>query len=70
MAKKKITIDEYDWQAEADAETLARYEEIIADSSRKRAAINAARQKAADLNKRATAMNKVAKTSTTKSKKK
>lgn len=60
---------EKQWQAEYDADTMARYEEIISDASRKKAAIAAA-----DLNKRASAMNKVAgtssKSSTTKSKKK
>lgn len=65
---------EKQWQAEYDADTMARYEEIMSDASRKKAAIAAAKSKAADLNKRASAMNKVAgtssKSSTTKSKKK
>ena len=55
------------WQAESDAETMARYEEIMGDSIRRNAAIKMARQKADDLNKRAGAMTRVA---NTKSKKK
>ena len=56
----KISSNEKKWQAEEDAYTMARYEEIIADSARKNAAIKAAKEKASDLNKRANAMNKVA----------
>lgn len=59
MAKKRITVtsvDERRWQAESDAETLARYEEIMADPSRRRAAVSAAKTRAADLRRRADAM--------------
>lgn len=56
----KMTADERRWRAESDAETMARYEEIMSDASRKKAAISAARAKATDLNKRASAMTKVA----------
>ena len=56
----KITNEQKRWQAESDAETMARYEEIMADASRKRAAISMAKQKASELNKRAEAMNRVA----------
>ena len=67
----KLSVDEKKWQAESDAETMARYEEIMADSVRRNAAIKAAKEKASDLNKRANAMNKVAgKGTTSKSKKK
>lgn len=70
----KLSNDEKKWQAESDAETMARYEEIMSDSARKNAAIKAAREKADDLNKRANAMNKVAgnksKTTSSRSKKK
>lgn len=52
--------DEKKWQAEEDAYTMARYEEIMSDSARRNAAIKAAKEKASDLNKRANAMNKVA----------
>lgn len=48
------------WQAEDDARALAHYEEIMADSKRRNAAVKAARDMASDLNKRASAMNKVA----------
>lgn len=58
--------DEKGWQAECDADTMARYEEIMADSQRRNAAIKAAKERAADLNKRASAMSRVASTKTTK----
>ena len=58
----KLSVDEKKWQAESDAETMARYEEIMSDSARRNAAIKAAKEKASDLNKRANAMNKVAST--------
>ena len=54
------TADEKRWQAESDAETMARYEEIMGDASRRAAATKVARQKAADLTKRANAMQRVA----------
>ncbi len=60
MAIPKMNADQLRWRAEDDAETMARYEEIMADKNRKAAAIKAARTKASDLNKRASAMNKVA----------
>lgn len=69
--KSKITFDEKKWQAEDDARTMARYEEIMADSKRRNAAIKEARSQAADLNKRANIMNRVAgasKTTTTRPK--
>ena len=70
----KLSNDEKKWQAESDAETMARYEEIMSDSARRNAAIKAARERAYDLNKRASAMSKVAsnksKTTSSRSKKK
>lgn len=60
MEMSKISANEKKWQAEEDAYTMARYEEIMADSARRSAAIKAAKEKASDLNKRASAMNKVA----------
>lgn len=51
---------EQQWQAEEDARTMARYQEILGDSSRMNRAVKVARQQASDLNKRAAAMNKVA----------
>ena len=52
--------DQLLWQAESDAETMARYEEIMGDASRRNAAIRAAKSKATDLTRRASAMSKVA----------
>ena len=66
----KISNDEKKWQAEYDARTMAAYEEIMADSSRKRAAIIAAKSMATDLNKRANAMTKVASSKSTSKKRK
>lgn len=70
MSNIKMSQDEKRWQAEDDARTMARYEEIIADSSRKKAAIAEAKKQASDLNKRASIMNKVASNKSSKSKKK
>ena len=63
----KIKSDK-EWQAQEDAYTMARYEEIMQDASRKKAAIAEAKKQAADMNKRAAAMNKVANTKSTKKK--
>ena len=62
MARPKLNKDQLMWQAESDAETMARYEEIMGDSTRRNAAIKMAKQKADDLNKRAGAMSRVAST--------
>lgn len=70
MSNIKMSQDEKRWQAEDDARTMARYEEIMADNSRKRAAIAEAKKQASDLNKRASIMNKVASNKSSKSKKK
>lgn len=64
MSKKTMK----DWQAEDDAMTMSRYEEIMQDAKRRAAAIKAAKSMATDLNKRANAMNKVAGNKTTKKK--
>ena len=48
------------WQAYEDAETLARYQDIMDDPKRKRAAILEAKNKAKDLNKRASLMQRAA----------
>ncbi len=53
---KKISSMERQWQAEEDARTIARYQEIMGDSKRKSAAIKQARKEASDLQKRANAM--------------
>lgn len=49
------------WQAQDDAMTMARYQEILSDKARLNRAVKVARQQAADLNKRAAALNAVAK---------
>lgn len=54
--------DNLKWQAESDASTLAAYQEIINDKARMNRAIKVAKSKAADLTKRANAMQSVAKT--------
>jgi len=56
-----ISRDEQRWQAESDADTMARYQEIMNDSARRNRAIKVAKTKAAELSKRASAMQNVAK---------
>ena len=56
--------NELRWQAESDATTMATYQEIMNDKARMRRAINVAKSKAADLSKRAIAMQSVAKAGT------
>lgn len=53
---KKLGIFEKNWQAQEDARTLARYQEIMNDNKRKSAAIKQAKSEAADLEKKAKAM--------------
>lgn len=60
MTTQKISADERRWRAEEDANTMARYEEIMSDKARRSAAVKMAQSKATDLNKRAAAMNRVA----------
>lgn len=60
MASKSGASMERQWQAEDDARTMARYQEILSDKARMSRAVSAARKQARDLNARATAMNKVA----------
>ena len=62
----KMSNDEKRWRAEADADTMARYEEIMSDSSRRSAAVRIAKKRAADLTKSANAMTKVANSETRK----
>lgn len=66
MASQKR--DELRWQAENDAQTMASYQEIMGDKARMNRAIKVAKSKAADLTKRASAMQSVAKTKTSSSK--
>jgi hypothetical protein len=57
--------DELRWQAESDASTMATYQEIMSDRARMNRAIKVAKSKAADLSKRASAMQNVARTKST-----
>lgn len=59
---------EQQWQAESDASTMATYQEIINDKARMARAIKVAKSKAADLTKRASAMQNVARVRTIKKK--
>jgi hypothetical protein len=49
------------WQAEDDARTMARYQEIMSNKARLKRATTAARKEAALLTKRANAMSAAAK---------
>ena len=71
MLKMSQSKQEQQWQAEDDARTMARYQEILGDKPRMNRAIKEANRQASDLNKRATAMRNAAsiKTSGTSSKK-
>jgi hypothetical protein len=53
---------ELQWQAEDDARTMARYQEIMSDTKRMNRAIKAAQQEANNLEKRASAMKAAAST--------
>jgi len=56
MAKIK---SDAEWQADYDADTMARYQEIMSDTKRRNAAMKAARNKAKDLQKSLDNMNSV-----------
>ena len=62
--------DEQRWQAESDARTMATYQEIMGDKARMNRAIKVAKSQAADLTKRANAMQSVARTKSSSSKRK
>ena len=59
-----IKMSEKDWQAENDAHVMAQYQEILGDKARMSRAIKVAKKQAADLSKRASAMQSVASTKT------
>ena len=61
--------DELKWQAEDDARTMAQYQEILGDKARMNRAIKVAERQAKDLSKRASAMQNVARTKTSRGKK-
>lgn len=60
MAVKQSKQD-LQWQAESDAYTMAKYQEILGDKARMNRAIKEANKQAQDLNKRAAAMRSAAK---------
>lgn len=60
--KKTRNSEELRWQAESDAQTMATYQEIMGNKARMNRAIKVARSQAADLTKRANALQNVAKT--------
>lgn len=62
MISKSRIKDEERWQAESDAFTMATYQDIMNDKARMNRAIKVAKSKAADLSKRATAMQNGART--------
>lgn len=57
---QKLSKQDLQWQAESDASTMARYQEIISDKARMNRAIKEANKQASDLNKRANAMKNAA----------
>lgn len=56
---------EQQWQAQDDANTMARYQEIMQDKARMNRAIKEANKQAQDLTKRASAMKSAANMRTT-----
>jgi len=56
----KMSKQDLQWQAENDANTMARYQEIMSDKARMNRAIKEANKQAADLSKRANAMKSAA----------
>lgn len=60
--KVKMSNDQLQWQAEEDARTMARYQEILSDRSRMSRAVKEASRQASDLSKRADAMKSAAST--------
>ena len=58
MTKKEMDKRELEWQAESDAETIARYNEIIKDKPRLDRAMKKAQEKIDNLQERATALSK------------
>ena len=55
---KKISADELKWRAEEDARTLERYQEIIKDKDRLKAALTQAEKQVDNLKQRADAIAK------------
>lgn len=57
----KVSKQDLQWQAESDASTMARYQEIMSDKARMNRAIREAQKQAKELNRRANAMQSAAK---------
>ena len=66
MATSKMNKQDLQWQAESDANTMMRYQEIMSDKARMNRAIKEAEKQAKDLSKRASAMQNAAKVRTNK----
>lgn len=64
MATSKLNKQDLQWQAESDANTMMRYQEIMSDKARMNRAIKEAEKQAKDLSKRASAMQSAAKVRT------
>lgn len=60
MTNTKMSKQDLQWQAESDASTMARYQEIMQDKQRMNRAIKEASKQAQNLSKRATVMEKAA----------
>lgn len=60
--RKTRNSEELRWQAEDDARVMATYQEILGDKTRMNRAIKVAKSQAADLTKRANALQNVART--------
>lgn len=58
--KKGRSSEELRWQAESDADAMATYQEIMGDKTRMNRALKVAKARAADLTKRASVMQSVA----------
>jgi hypothetical protein len=56
----KMSKEDLKWQARSDADTMARYQEILNDKSRMNRAIKEAERQAKDLQKRTNAMQSAA----------
>lgn len=59
---RKMTAEEKKWQAEDDARTLARYQELLQDKTRLNNAKKEAKNQAQQLNKQVQMLNKASKT--------
>lgn len=58
MEKRKMSEDELRWQAEEDARTLERYQEIMNDKGRLDRAMKKAKEQVDNLQERAAALSK------------